>query len=119
MTSLELEEKYKQLFPIRGIETNEGWVELIGKFLMELSNDPVFKGLTLFCIKEKFGFLTIQAEYIPTDMSREAFNALCDKYVKLAMSVCKVCGVAMERDLSRGGWASSLCEEHKLSPGIW
>lgn len=106
MTNEELYAKYPVAFSgPRRIEC--GWHGLIEKFLEELIALPGGDTIVLFSIKEKFGQMRIYEESCPESIHMEV-AALIDKYERLSLTTCEVCGLPGTR--RTGGWIKTLCD---------
>lgn len=81
----------KRFLGPRTIECDPGWENLILQFLFELDTFDPKKKISLFCIKEKFGFLDISNEacdeFLWDELSKLLFN-----YRLRSKSICEVCG---------------------------
>jgi hypothetical protein len=126
---------YPELFVnIKGIECNEGWIELI-RFVCKSFAHIVKEGEAAYIrfsqIKEKFGLLRIYFDYAAsvktikknTQEENELFHKLhtiVGTVESLSGSVCEDCGRIQNENLKvetmakhglRGGWTRTLCEE--------
>lgn len=126
---------YPELFAnIKGIECNEGWIELIRfvcKSFTHIINDGDVRYITFSQIKEKFGLLRIYFDYgiaiktIKKDDQAEnelfhKLHTIVGTIESLSGMVCEDCGRIQNENLKvetkakhglRGGWTRTLCEE--------
>lgn len=82
---------------------DEGWYELVKNLIDELIAIGWNKRIDQ--VKEKFGGLRFYVETIP-----EGGRDIITKYENLSNTTCEKCGKAGV--LRKGGWLSTLCDEH-------
>lgn len=118
-TQKQLLDKYPHLFagagtPLGawGIETPDGWNEIVAKLLEEL--DKYGKDnkveIRILQIKQKMAFLRC---YLGS-LSEEHFktvHSIIDKYEEISKTTCELCGKA-GKIKSFNGWLKTVCPEH-------
>lgn len=92
----------------RYLECGDGWADLIEKFFYELDSLDPENSISIFVIKEKFGFLTILSDSCP-DEKWDRLIILEEKYRALSKSVCEICGNKGKLK-SRGTWLLTRCD---------
>jgi hypothetical protein len=101
----EVRSDMKQSCMYWGIETGDGWYDLIDKMMQEIS-DLKKPDFCFTQIKEKFGTLRVYTNYYYEDV-----EAIIEKYEAISAVTCEVCG--KPGTINDGGWLRVRCEEHK------
>lgn len=107
--------RFRDLFGSgRGIECGNGWNDLIWISLEKLEKIP---DIRIFVIKEKFGSLRIQWEYIGyedgKDMDDDTMDNLCQIISEadvLSRTICEYCG-STENIIRTTGYIQHLCQK--------
>ena len=98
-----------------GVETEEGWDNLVMDFIIEIDKyikDNNIEDFNILQIKQKFGQLRVY--YGATTVSDEHFSKLTkilEKYEKLASKTCEKCGKPGSLK-TINYWATVRCEKH-------
>jgi hypothetical protein len=100
-----------------GFECDKGWYKLIEDCFHDIDlwiknyEPKLYDDFRIVQVKEKYGVLTIYANYYP-----RAIEMIIDYYRIKSYSTCEVCGKD-GRTLVRGSWYKTLCEEHAKELG--
>jgi len=109
-----IDKSVKEGLIVFGFECDRGWYTLIDEFCQELkklieskypeykTGDPQFEILQ---VKEKFGRLCIY-----TNFSNDDIDELVEKYEKLSLATCEVCG-SSGKLRRRAGWYKTVCNK--------
>lgn len=101
----EVRSDMKQSCMYWGIETGDGWYDLIDKMMEEISALKL-ENFYFTQIKEKFGTLRVYTNFYNEDV-----EAIIMKYENISAVTCEVCG--KPGTINEGGWLKVRCEEHK------
>ena len=107
-----IRERFKYM-KLPGFECETGWYNLIEKLCEEIVLADKNKKVRVVQIKEKYGSL----RYYTNGCSDKIYDII-DKYERLSMETCEVCGKKGKLKVTKGfGWYKTLCETHAKELG--
>ena len=88
-----------------GIETNDGWFNLIKDMCQQIQNSNPPKDFKFSQIKEKFGQLTVYC-----DNYNQQILDIIQKFEDESLKICEKCG-SMDDVIQTGKWILTLCKQ--------